>query len=85
LKVPGDSEIFTALELRGGVLLLRSSPEGSSVTINGKPSGVTPLRLKLPAGKYELEITKPGFSRDVGSVDLREGATITVEAKLSQQ
>jgi hypothetical protein len=45
-----------------GRMLIRSTPAGAQVAINGKPSGHTPLDLRdMPFGSYELEFSLDGY------------------------
>lgn len=41
---------------RPGKLLVRSTPTGALVWIDGKPAGKTPLLVALDAGKYQIEL-----------------------------
>ena len=46
-----------------GRMLVRSTPAGAQVIVNGVASGVTPLVLRnLPFGSYTIRITLPGFA-----------------------
>ena len=45
-----------------GRLLVRSTPPGAEVVVNGEPRGTTPLALAaLPRGPYEVEVTLAGY------------------------
>ena len=45
-----------------GRLLVRSTPPGAEVIVNGEPRGTTPLALAaLPHGPYEVEVTLAGY------------------------
>jgi hypothetical protein len=45
-----------------GTLAVDSRPSGAAVTINGKPSGTTPLIVDdLAPGEYRIVMTMPGF------------------------
>ena len=52
---PGDLEKNTVY------LTITSKPGGARVTIDGDIRGSTPLKLWIPAGKYEIAIEKEGF------------------------
>jgi hypothetical protein len=42
--------------------MVRSSPAGARVAVNGSDRGVTPLALSgLAPGDYEIELTRPGY------------------------
>jgi PEGA domain len=78
-------------------MLIRSTPAGAQVAVNGVASGVTPLVLRnLPFGSYTIRITLPGFApsdhrvvlgvdREAQSVevDLQEGAAPATPASQS--
>jgi hypothetical protein len=47
-----------------GTLSITSVPSGASVSINGKPAGVTPLRLRRQrAGSLAVQVAHDGFER----------------------
>jgi hypothetical protein len=44
-------------------MLIRSTPAGAQVAVNGVARGVTPLALRnLPLGSYTIRVTMPGFA-----------------------
>ena len=40
---------------------IESRPPGAEVIIDGKPSGVTPLSVDVPAGSHQMAVKAPGF------------------------
>jgi hypothetical protein len=57
-----------------GDILVRSSPLGGEVTVNGKYSGNTPLDLtSLPPGPYHIEIALAGYHPANETVNLLAG------------
>ena len=54
-----------------GTADFKSVPDGASIAIDGTPRGVTPLRLSLAPGTYNVQITSGSISRTL---------PITVEA-----
>jgi len=86
LTATSDQDIETvnrrALENQAGKnaskLMLRSVPDGSSIRINGKPVGKTPLLVIVPPGVYVVEMeggTRMGYGRqqiDLLPKELRE-------------
>jgi TolB-like protein len=40
---------------------IESRPPGAEVTIDGKPSGVTPLSVDVPAGQHQMAVKAAGF------------------------
>ena len=45
---------------RTGTLVIESNPQGVEVLVNGKAQGVTPLTLKVQAGRHEVELRGAG-------------------------
>ena len=69
LTAPRDPALLAAPAVRlivGGEaaiprrVIIRTSPSGAQVTINGEPRGVTPLSAELAPGEYRLELAMEG-------------------------
>ena len=67
-----------------GTLAIESRPPGAAVTVNGKPSGTTPLTINdLPPGEYRILMTMPGYrnfsttARVVAGERVRAAASLT--------
>ena len=44
-------------------VLIRSTPSGATVTMDGNSRGITPLVIRdLPAGKYRADLAMPGYA-----------------------
>ncbi len=66
-----------------GTLSITSVPSGASVSINGKPAGVTPLRLpRQRAGSLAVQIAHDGFERWSAAVRVPADRLTNVNAKL---
>jgi serine/threonine protein kinase len=64
-----------ALRVPGGVLMLASTPVGARIFINGEPSDkVTPAKLELRPGKYNIRIEKDG-KQSSKEVEIHNGIT----------
>jgi len=76
-----------ALEQKAGKnpakLLLRSTPSGAQVFVNGMFVGNTPLLLVVAPGKYEVELRGSRLEHARNSVDLLPNETRTVSLSLS--
>jgi hypothetical protein len=69
-----------------GGLSVDSRPAGAAVTINGKPSGVTPLSINdLPPGEYRVLMTLPGYRDFATSVRVVAGERARAAASLTAQ
>jgi len=73
----------SAAPLSGAADIL-STPSGASVSVDGRPVGVTPLSgLKLKTGKRRVEVALEGHQTWTGTVDVGAGAPGRVEVRLS--
>ncbi len=52
--VPNSTSLFIPLTKSTGVLIASTVPNGSTLYVDGKQSGRTPLTLRLPAGSHHL-------------------------------
>ena len=66
-----------------GTLLVASEPAGASVFVNGRPVGVTPLKIpEQRAGSLALRITREGFQRWTAAVQVPAGRSTQITATL---
>jgi serine/threonine protein kinase len=63
-------------------LRIESTPLGAQVFVNGTPKGVAPVRLELPAGKYEVRLTLPNYYDWEAQVQLKEKGTLPLSVRL---
>jgi hypothetical protein len=69
-----------------GSLSVESRPTGAAVTINGRPSGTTPLSINdLPPGEYRIMMTLPGFRNFATTVRVAAGERTRAAASLTAQ
>lgn len=68
-----------------GSLLVRSTPSGASVSVDGAGKGVTPLALRdLPAGTRTITITHPGYIAETRKVQITDARpSRSLEVRLS--
>ncbi len=73
-----------ASEARGRVLV-RTSPAGTDVTVNGIVRGVSPLVLRdLTFGTYEIEVTRAGYRPELRTLTVsteNPAAAVTIELR----
>lgn len=58
-------------------------PDGAMVFVDGKPFGVTPLRLELPAGEHTLTVQAAGYALLERTVAMREGEEVRIEEAMA--
>ena len=92
--VPGDAPPVTPpsssvppVRTTAGSIVIRSTPSGAGVTVNGKWRGRTPLTMNaLTFGPYAVRVVRPGF--DVVREDVRLSAsqpTRTLSIRMERQ
>ena len=60
-----------------GRLLVRSSPPGALVDVNGEPRGTTPLALaEIPYGSYTLRVSRLGYVPQVHELSISAGQPV---------
>ena len=85
IRVPEDSRIFLELEKPIGTLVINSNPAGANLRLNGRDlTEKTPALLKLPAGRYKLEVVKEGLPVQMQDVVVRNGVTQTLTVNWNQ-
>jgi hypothetical protein len=55
--VPEDRQLTVIMSQSMGVLLVTTEPSGSTVMVDGKQYGATPLTVRLPAGPHQLVVS----------------------------
>jgi hypothetical protein len=65
-----------------GQIKLTSRPDGAHVTIDGRPSGVTPLDIVLAPGEHQLVLGADGRSDTTRSVTVVQGTNPPMEVVL---
>lgn len=68
-----------------GRMLIRSTPAGADVLVDGKPRGVTPLALRdLAYGTYAIRVTRAGYvaeTRRIAVSRSRPAASVTISLR----
>ncbi|HET9703731.1 MAG TPA: PEGA domain-containing protein [Vicinamibacterales bacterium] len=79
-------EAKTPTPVSPGRLLVRSTPSGASVSVDGTPRGETPLTLReLPLGTREVVVSEPGHLPESRRVALTESRpSRSIEVRLSR-
>jgi len=54
--VPDEKQLNINMSQSMGVLVVTTEPSGSTVVLDGKQYGVTPLTVRLPIGTHQLAI-----------------------------
>ena len=67
-----------------GTLKIMSNPFDATLTINGKPSGTTPITInELLIGSYNIKIEKLGYSSVTKTIEVLENQITTISESLA--
>lgn len=80
-----NPESASSASAKQGKIALSTRPAGAEVMIDGKPKGRSPLVLALPAGAYELAVTKEGHHPLEATINVLPEQEIPVDLKLSEE
>lgn len=85
--VEGRNYLFDVqLQPSAGIFVVRSTPEGAEVRLDGKPVGRTPLRLTdVPLGVHGVEVHHPDRASVYRSVDTTDGNRGEVVVSLARE
>ncbi len=70
------------LEIRPGVIMVFANVDGAEVQINGAVAGYTPYTGSVPAGKYQLVVSKVGYRSTQREVEVTPGGSRQVRLVL---
>ena len=81
----GETRVDVALHALPATLAISCQCPGARVDVDAKPVGLVPLGkpIEVPAGKHVIEVTSSGFQRWTRTVDVRAGASVSVDVVLS--
>ncbi len=65
-------------------VVIKSTPDGADITVDGKFVGSTPSTVRLSGGDHTVAIEKGGFKAWQRAVTLNPGASITIDAALEK-
>ena len=84
LAVTGESQTATANTPALSTLLVKSTPDGAEITLDGKYVGSTQSTLTLAQGEHIIQIQKVGFKLWERPMTIGVGGTLTVDATLEK-
>lgn len=83
-SVPTVNAATATTSSESSAVVVKATPDGADITINGKFMGSTPSTLQLPAGEYAMTIEKSGFKPWQRTITVSQGGSITVDAVLDK-
>lgn len=85
IETPAKPKISSIAGKKQGRIALSTDPSGADVIIDGERKGVSPLTLALPAGSYELAVTKSGHHPLEATISVLPEQEVPVDLKLSEE
>ena len=67
-----------------GRLIIKTSPDGASVLINGQAAGASPLEKEMTPGEYAVVVTLDGYEKVERKVAVQKGQTADVTLTLNK-
>jgi hypothetical protein len=64
--------------------VIKSTPDGAEITIDGKLVGTTPSTVQLTPGEHTISIDKAGFKQWQRTITVTAGGSINLEATLEK-
>jgi hypothetical protein len=66
-------------------VVVKSTPDGADITVDGKYMGSTPSTLQLALGDHAVLIEKTGFRQWHRTMSVNSGGITTIDATLETQ
>ncbi|MEN6605224.1 MAG: protein kinase [Bryobacteraceae bacterium] len=84
-EVPKESGLFMSLARAGGTLIVKTTPPGATIFINGQARPEkTPAMVPLAPGRYKLSVSLAGYNNDYQDITVRDGATLEANFTLGR-
>jgi PEGA domain len=66
-------------------VIVKSSPDGADIRVDGKYVGSTPSTLRLAPGDHSVVVEKPGYRQWQRTMSVSSGGIITIDAQMEAQ
>lgn len=73
-----------AAAVEASTVVVKSTPDGAEITVDGKFVGSTPSTLRLTPGEHSITIEKSGFKVWQRAITVSSAGSVTVEATLDK-
>ncbi len=81
---PAAQEPVPATLSPGEDIVIKSTPGGADITVDGRLTGTTPFTLRLALGEHTISIEKPGFKAWKRTMTVSAGGSVNVDATLER-
>jgi len=84
-EVPKQSELYLSLGRTGGTLIVKTTPVGATISINGQARPEkTPAMIPLAPGRYKVTVSLAGYKDDDQDINVRDGAMLEANFTLGR-
>ena len=84
-EVPKESGLFLSLARAGGTLIVKTTPPGATIFIDGQARPEkTPAMIPLAPGRHKLSVSLAGYNKDYQDILMRDGATLEANFTLGR-
>ena len=66
-------------------VVVKSTPDGADITVDGKYMGNTPSTLQLAPGEHAVSIERRGYRQWQRTISVNSGGIVTIDARLEAQ
>jgi len=66
-------------------VMIKSTPDGADITVDGKYSGSTPSKLTLSAGEHTIAVEETGYTEWKRTINVTQGNDININAVLEKK
>jgi serine/threonine-protein kinase len=84
LEAGRTATINAQLSQEVGEIIVNTTPSGLEVIIDGKSLGPSPVHIAVPPGTHKYTVKRPGWEPYEGTVNVRNGATMSVRVNMGQ-
>ena len=81
---PSSEGTAPVAAVEASTIVVKSTPDGAEITVDGKFVGSTPSTLRLIPGEHSITIEKPGFKVWQRAITVSSAGSVTVEATLDK-
>ncbi len=83
-EAPSAARANAAQTSEPSTAVVKSTPDGADISVDGKYVGSTPSTLRLAPGEHTIAVEKSGFKPWQRTMTVSSGGTITIDATLEK-
>jgi PEGA domain len=81
---PSSEAVTSASATEPSMIVIKSTPDGADITVDGKFVGSTPSTLRLAIGDHTISIKKSGFTIWTRAMTVSAAGSVSIEATLEK-